>query len=280
MTEEVERDVLYVLFHTRSPMRFTAILNELTSQSMYRGKEESLKITLWRILRRFQTNDLVQKEKISHKNVQYSIKDRRKARLRLDPETNRLEKTFTQVQRNIHNRNVEDLASSFLLSYLLNLVDYERLMCKALAQMDEESFRFFRRHGRTDMLLLWDVFTDLLWEKRKEGKIFYEAKLCELEDPDMENGYVARTKSGWIISPKAYRRYTQALTHVEVKHAELVVSIIQNVLNTCANHLDVMKQTESDPKLERESVTNFLKKAARPLTYEELKTLRELTGKR
>ena len=54
------------------------------AQSMYRGKKNSLKTILCRILERLKDEDLVLKEKISRKNVQYSLKDRRKVRSRLN----------------------------------------------------------------------------------------------------------------------------------------------------------------------------------------------------
>jgi len=276
LTEEVERDVLTILFEADSPMRFTEILSELVSQSMYRGKAESLRVILSRILNRLKDEGLLRRKSVSHKNVQYSVRDRRKVKLRLGLKPDVPKQVFSEIVRSIGSCKLEDMTSNFLSSYLLFLVDYERLMCKALAQMDEESFRFFRRHGRTDMLLLWDVFADSLWEKRKEAKKVYETKFRELDELSMETGFVTRTKDGWIINLDAYIEHQQVLNDVELKHIMLIVSTLQNVLNIFGKHLELRRQLKSNPKMMREETVKLFEEMGRSLTYGELKQLKKL----
>jgi hypothetical protein len=242
---------------------------------MYRGKNESLRVIVWRILGRLKEEGLLKKKEVSHKHVQYSIKNRQKAKLRLSLKPKKLDRIFRQFWRGVLNRKLEDLISHLLLVHLEHLVDFEALMCKALAENDEESFRFFRRHGKNEMLQLWDVFADYLWERRKEAKRFYKTKLHELAETSVETG-MARVRGRWVINIGSYLKHQQASANRELKRAESAVSILENALDTYKKHLERTKQKVSNPERMRAETLRLIKNIGKTLSYEELNQLRDV----
>ncbi len=261
---EIELDVLHFLQESDKPVRFSEVLRWLLSLNKYKNPKVA-KTNLAKVLKKLCLEEIVKKNKKSHKNVQYSIKNEKKAKLYLTFRKHEIE-TASKMSQEIllRGHSIQQRNNDFVAGMAITLMIYEKALFETKKDYDKSMFLYLAKSAKEQICTHWDLMVEYIDN-------------VTLEDPQnaaTNDYYEQKLKTQKIVIPEGFKDNYHNRQILEHHYADLQMlncekEIYEWCLNRTSKLLELGKKQSDMEYLTQ--ILNILNQLRNPVAGEQNK---------